>query len=569
VRVEGLLDGRPHAVEVDRVAGATGFRPNLSFLSELRLSLDPAVQATPALAPLIDPNLHSCGTVRPHGEAELRHTAEPGFWIAGMKAYGRAPTFLMATGYEQVRSIAAHLAGDAEAARRVELVLPPTGVCSGPGRAARDGEGGRLRRVLRPDCRAGGGRCHCRGGVLLHLGLDRDGGDRPDAGGSVLPPEGGTSRRRTLLRLMAAAFDLPRRLVAEALGTAILVATVVGSGIMAERLTPDAALALLANTLATGSVLVVLVTTLGPVSGAHLNPAVSLVFALRGELPYREALRYALAQLAGGLAGTVAAHLMFGLALVTASAKVRTGGAQWFSEGVATFGLVLVILAGVRFERRAVPWLVGLYITAAYWFTASTSFANPAVAAARSSPTPSPASARRTSRASSRRRSPVPSPPRRSRAGCCASPWPIPSPSVQRRNRDGHDLPQPGLRHVAQRARDDPRHGVEPAVVEYLRTPPTRAELLSLVRRMGCRSGPCCAEGHALRRARPRRSALSDDALLDAIEAHPILIDAPDRRHAPGRAALPALRGRVGPPRRARCRRLRKEDGERVPAHRA
>ena len=131
VRVEGLLDGRPHAVEADRVVGTTGFRPDLAPLAELRLSLDPAVQATPALVPLIDPNLHSCGTVRPHGEAELRHPAEPGFYIAGMKAYGRAPTFLMATGHEQVRSIAAHLAGDVEAARRVELVLPETGVCSG------------------------------------------------------------------------------------------------------------------------------------------------------------------------------------------------------------------------------------------------------------------------------------------------------------------------------------------------------------------------------------------------------------------------------------------------------
>ncbi|HYF07644.1 MAG TPA: NAD(P)-binding domain-containing protein [Acetobacteraceae bacterium] len=132
VRVEGLLDGRPHAIEVDRVVGTTGFRPDLAPLAELRLSLDPAVQATPALAPLIDPNLHSCGTVRPHGEAELRHPAEPGFWIAGMKSYGRAPTFLLATGHEQVRSIAAHLSGDEAAARRVELVLPQTGVCSGP-----------------------------------------------------------------------------------------------------------------------------------------------------------------------------------------------------------------------------------------------------------------------------------------------------------------------------------------------------------------------------------------------------------------------------------------------------
>jgi glycerol uptake facilitator-like aquaporin len=183
---------------------------------------------------------------------------------------------------------------------------------------------------------------------------------------------------------VTSAFDLPRRLVAEALGTALLVATVVGSGIMAERLTADVGLALLANTLATGAILVVLVTTFGPISGAHLSPAVSLVFAARGELPRREAGLYALAQLAGGVAGTTVAHLMFDRALAELSGKVRWGAAQWFSEGVATFGLVLVILASVRFDRRAVPWLVGLYIAAAYWFTASTSFANPAVAAARS-----------------------------------------------------------------------------------------------------------------------------------------------------------------------------------------
>ncbi|WP_207537636.1 NAD(P)/FAD-dependent oxidoreductase [Sabulicella rubraurantiaca] len=132
IRVEGILNGRPHAVEVDRVVGATGFRPDLRPLAELRLSLDPAVQATPALAPLIDPNMHSCGTVRPHGEVELRHPEEPGLYVAGMKSYGRAPTFLLATGHEQVRSIVAHLSGDEDAARRVELALPETGVCSGP-----------------------------------------------------------------------------------------------------------------------------------------------------------------------------------------------------------------------------------------------------------------------------------------------------------------------------------------------------------------------------------------------------------------------------------------------------
>ncbi|TCZ57316.1 NAD(P)-binding domain-containing protein [Roseicella aquatilis] len=126
--VTGRQDARATTVRADRMIVATGFRPDLSFLREVRLGLDPAVEATPALAPLIDPNLHACGSVRPHGEAELRHP-ESGFYIAGMKSYGRAPTFLLATGHEQVRSIAAFLAGDVEAARRVELVLPETGVC--------------------------------------------------------------------------------------------------------------------------------------------------------------------------------------------------------------------------------------------------------------------------------------------------------------------------------------------------------------------------------------------------------------------------------------------------------
>lgn len=127
--VTGRQGGLPKVVQADRIIVATGFRPDLSFLREVRLGLDPAVEATPALAPLIDPNLHSCGTVRPHGEAELRHP-EAGFYIAGMKSYGRAPTFLMATGHEQVRSIAAFLAGDIAASRRVELALPETGVCA-------------------------------------------------------------------------------------------------------------------------------------------------------------------------------------------------------------------------------------------------------------------------------------------------------------------------------------------------------------------------------------------------------------------------------------------------------
>ena len=180
------------------------------------------------------------------------------------------------------------------------------------------------------------------------------------------------------------AFDLRRRAFAEMLGTALLVATVVGSGIMAETLTKDVALALLGNTLPTGAILVVLITILGPISGAHFNPAVSIVFALRRELSGREAALYIVVQIVGGILGTVIAHGMFALPLLDASMKVRTGGAQWFAEAVAAFGLVVTILAGIRFERSAVPWLVGLYITAAYWFTASTSFANPAVAIARS-----------------------------------------------------------------------------------------------------------------------------------------------------------------------------------------
>ncbi len=176
---------------------------------------------------------------------------------------------------------------------------------------------------------------------------------------------------------------LSRRLVAEALGTALLVATVVGSGIMAETLTKDNAIALLGNTIPTGAILVVLITILGPISGAHFNPAVSLVFALKRELPPRDAALYIAAQIAGGVAGTLAAHLMFALPLIETSLKARTGASQWFAEWVATFGLIVTILAGIRFARDSVPWLVGLYIIAAYWFTASTSFANPAVAIAR------------------------------------------------------------------------------------------------------------------------------------------------------------------------------------------
>ena len=177
--------------------------------------------------------------------------------------------------------------------------------------------------------------------------------------------------------------DLSRRLAAEALGTAMLVATVVGSGIMADRLTDDTALALLGNTIPTGAILVVLITIFGPISGAHFNPAVTLVFALRRDIAGGTALLYAIAQIAGGILGAVLAHAMFDIALVQFSQTARTGQGQWIAEAVATFGLVLTILAGIRHRADAVAWLVGLYITAAYWFTASTSFANPAVAIAR------------------------------------------------------------------------------------------------------------------------------------------------------------------------------------------
>ncbi|MEP0944604.1 MAG: MIP/aquaporin family protein [Rhizobiaceae bacterium] len=171
---------------------------------------------------------------------------------------------------------------------------------------------------------------------------------------------------------------------AEFIGTAFLLATVVGSGIMAEQLAGgNVAIALLGNTLPTGAILVVLITMLGPISGAHFNPAVSLVFALRGELAWRQFGPYVVFQIIGGIIGVWAAHMMFDDSLLQFSSKVRTGPSQWFAEGVATFGLVFTILATLRAKPDAVAMAVGLYITAAYWFTASTSFANPAVTIAR------------------------------------------------------------------------------------------------------------------------------------------------------------------------------------------
>jgi glycerol uptake facilitator-like aquaporin len=178
--------------------------------------------------------------------------------------------------------------------------------------------------------------------------------------------------------------DLARRLFAEALGTALLLAIVIGSGMMGERLAGgNQAVALLGNTLATGAGLVVLITVFGPLSGAHFNPVVSLVFMLRREIALRIALAYVAVQLGGAVLGVWTAHAMFGAPLLEISTKLRDGPGQMFAEFVATFGLIGAILGALRFRPEATPLIVGLYITSAYWFTASTSFANPAVTIAR------------------------------------------------------------------------------------------------------------------------------------------------------------------------------------------
>ena len=179
--------------------------------------------------------------------------------------------------------------------------------------------------------------------------------------------------------------SLGRRLASEALGTAFLLAAVVGSGIMAERLAGgNAALALLCNTISTGAILVALILVFGPLSGAHFNPAVSLAFALRRELTWSCAGLYIVAQLAGAVAGVWAAHLMFELPLWQVAATVRSGAGQWLAEFIAAFGLLLTIFGCIASAPAATPYAAGLYITSAYWFTASTSFANPAVTIARS-----------------------------------------------------------------------------------------------------------------------------------------------------------------------------------------
>ena len=184
---------------------------------------------------------------------------------------------------------------------------------------------------------------------------------------------------------MSFAPGLVRRLAAEGLGSCFLFATVIGSGVMAENLAGgNVAIALLGNTLATGAMLFVLITIFGPISGAHMNPAVSLVMATRGELGWRELAAFVLVQLGAGILGAFAVHLMFDLPILQYSARTRTGLGQWLGEGVATFGLILTILGTARQRPAWVPATVALYITSAYWFTSSTSFANPAITVVRS-----------------------------------------------------------------------------------------------------------------------------------------------------------------------------------------
>lgn len=184
--------------------------------------------------------------------------------------------------------------------------------------------------------------------------------------------------------MQAPTFDRPRRLTAEFAGTAFLVAAVVGSGVMGERLAGgNEALALLANTLSTGAALIVLILVFARISGAHFNPAVSLALALRRDFPWKDVVPYSAVQIAGGILGAMLAHLMFDLPLLTASTNIRTGMGQWTGEIFATFGLLVTILGCSRSRPEAVPYAVGLFIMSAYWFTSSTSFANPAVTLAR------------------------------------------------------------------------------------------------------------------------------------------------------------------------------------------
>jgi arsenate reductase (glutaredoxin) len=319
-------------------------------------------------------------------------------------------------------------------------------------------------------------------------------------------------------------FDLPRRLVAEALGTALLVATVVGSGIMAESLTRDVALALLGNTLPTGAILVVLIAIFGPISGAHFNPAVTLVFAIKRDLIPRDAFAYVAAQIAGGMLGTMTAHAMFALPLFEASLKLRAGGAQWLAEGVAAFGLIATILGGIRFERAAVPWLVGLYILVHVIDSVCQSGRRDREVAdeyvcRNSSGRPSRVCHRRALR--------------RAR-GNDADELAVARARRGRPDDEGglimsvtiYHNPDCGTsRNTLAMIRQS---GEAPEIIEYLKTPPSRARLIELIKAMGIpvrallrEKGTPYAE---LGLADPK---WSDDQLLDFMLAHPILINRP------------------------------------------
>jgi arsenate reductase (glutaredoxin) len=319
-----------------------------------------------------------------------------------------------------------------------------------------------------------------------------------------------------------------------------LVATVVGSGIMAETLTKDVALALLGNTLPTGAILVVLISILGPVSGAHFNPAVSLVFALKGELTPRHALGYVAAQVAGGIAGTMIAHAMFALPLIDASLKTRTGGAQWFAEGVAAFGLVATILAGIRFNRTAVPWLVGLYITGGL-LVHGLDLVCQSCGSHRALDDQyvfghSPRRSSRLHRGRILRRG------RRADFHELAA---------ARGRRGGKDQGGPAMtvtiyhnpacgtsRNTLAMIRQS---GEEPEVIEYLKTPPSRARLVELIVPSASRHASCCAK-----KARPMpslacRSEMERRRTDRFHAAHPILINRPIVVTPKGRAAVPAV----------------------------
>ncbi|RYG87954.1 MAG: arsenate reductase (glutaredoxin) [Alphaproteobacteria bacterium] len=346
-------------------------------------------------------------------------------------------------------------------------------------------------------------------------------------------------------------YDL-RPIAAEVLGTALLVATVVGSGIMADRLTDDPALALLGNTVPTGAILVVLILMLGPISGAHFNPVVTLLSGIGGQLPRRQFVPYVAAQVSGGVLGVVVANMMFDLAPLALSTTTRSGIGQWLSEVVATSGLVLVILLGQR-RPADVPWTVGLYITAAYWFTASTSFANPAVTIARSL----------TDTFSGIRPADVLPFVGCQIVGALAAYWLVRwfRPPTATETVTIYHNPECGTsRNTLAMIRQS---GVEPEVIEYLHTPPARDRLVWLINEAGLtvrealRKKDTPYEALGLDRA-----DLTDADLLDAVAEHPILINRPFvvtplgvRLCRPSEAVLDILQNpEIGP--------FIKEDGE-------